>query len=145
MDENERLRQYLEAEIKAQGERLEHWARRKAEANQQMEKHQKALDHLLATLRYLKVAEGEDEPIMAEKPYGEMSIVDGTYLVLTKAGRPLHVSAIWEELRRGGKTLAAPKPTVSITGALLRDQRFRNVGGNTFILAKAVEEAEQES
>ena len=139
MEKTEGVREYLEGQIKTEMAELDRWLKQRAEADDHIAELQKKLSLLGSMAAYVRGPEGEEPapaigPSSGEGPYAGLSIGDGTFAVLRKAGRPLHVTAIWEELQRGGKQLKAPKPTVSITGALLRDERFANIGSNTFTL-----------
>jgi len=61
-----------------------------------------------------------------------MKIGDAAYEVLKEADRPLHVREIWDRISEGGVESRAKKPWVSIAAALYRDERFENLGRNTF-------------
>jgi len=151
MDETERVRQYLESQIKTHTGTLEHYLRQKAEAEEHLERLRKTLGLLEGMLEYMRQAEGQgelrlfEEGLREEQPYAEMSIADAAFEVLKQAGRPLHVTRIWEELQRGGKTLEAKKPTLSVTGALLRDERFESLGKNTFTVKEVPSDEYQKS
>ena len=138
MDETERVREYLEGQIRTHTGTLDYYLKQKAEAEENIERLRKTLGLLEGMLEYMRQAEGQrelplfEEGLEEEQPYAEMSIADAAFELLKQVGRPLHVTRIWEELQRGGKTLEAKKPTLSVTGALLRDERFENLGKNTF-------------
>jgi len=153
MDETERMRGYIEDRIAAHKSTLNHYLEQKTQAEIKIEDLTKTLELLDGMLEYMRQAEGGkagqlplvEEEMLGERPYAQMSIVDGVFEVLNRAGRPLHVTKIWAELQRGGKTLAAKRPTLSITGALLRDEHFENLGKNTFRVKEVPNDADKKS
>jgi len=142
MDQAEQVRRYIDEQIVALRSDLRIWMEQRVEAHEKITELAKTLELLGGMREYMEQAGAEkgtklplfEEGLEEEQPYAEMSIADAAFEVLKDAGRPLHVSKIWEELLRGGKTLEAKKPTFSVTGALLRDVRFENLGMNTFTL-----------
>jgi len=67
-----------------------------------------------------------------ERRFSGKSIADASGEILKEAGTPLHVSEIWKRISEGGITSRAKRPTVSVAAALIRDERFENIGRNTF-------------
>lgn len=140
MDETDQVRSYIEEQIKTTKSSLDEFLDVKSDAERHISELTKNLGLLEGMLSYLQGGvpseEGKaslvEEEIQGAQPYAEMSIADGAFQILTEAGRPLHVTRIWEELEQAGKTSKAQKPTLSVTAALLRDGRFENIGANKF-------------
>lgn len=153
MNETEQVRNYLEGQINTSKSRLKHYLGQKSEAETEVERLTKTLELLEGMLGYLKgEVPGEggqappiEEEIQGAQPYAEMSIADAAHETLKTAGRPLHVSKIWKRLQQGGKTSEAEKPILSVTGALLRDDRFENLGRNTFTIRGVPSDASEKS
>ena len=145
MNETQQVRRYLEGQINTSKSRLNHYLAQKSVAETEIGRLTKTLQLLEGMLGYLMGAEPGDEAqappgeeeIQAAQPYADMTIADAGFEILKAAGRPLHVRNIWKRLQRGGKTFEAEKPILSVTAALLRDDRFENLGRNTFTI-KAV-------
>lgn len=74
------------------------------------------------------------------KRFEGMKIADAAFQVLREAERPFHVREIWERISRGGIKSWAKKPTVSVAAALHRDERFENLGQNTFRIKGGTEQ-----
>lgn len=79
----------------------------------------------------------EDPPAPAAfEDYANLTIPQATARLLAKAGRPLHVNEIYEQLRSGGFVFSGHNPTISIAVSLNRNQRFSKVSPGTFGLAR---------
>jgi len=93
------------------------------------------LERIDAELAEFEMAEERELEMGPESDrFAGMKISDAAYQVLQEAGRGMHVSEIWEALSRGGLRLSAERPTLSVTTALLRDERFQRVGKNTYAI-----------
>jgi len=92
------------------------------------------LDVFLDELAEFDMAEQRELELGLESDrFADMTIADAAYEVLKEAGQGMHVTEIWEALSRGGLRLAAQRPTLSVTTALLRDKvRFQKVGKNLY-------------
>jgi len=152
MDDTERLRDYLQRQIGTHTDTLNYYLKQRADAEQKIDRLRRVLGLLNGMLEYMREAEGLaagevplfQEGLQEEFPYAEMTIADAAFDVLKKAGRHLHVTRIWTELQKGGKVLESNRPTLSVTGALLRDSRFENLGKNTFRLKEARTDLDQD-
>ena len=67
--------------------------------------------------------------------FEKSTIAEASETVLAEAGTPLHVTDIFRRLLAGGLQLRGHNPTVSITCALNRDEKFRRVAPATYGLA----------
>jgi len=97
--------------------------------------YQERLERIDDRLARLEMAEERELEMGPENNrFADMTIADAAYEVLKEAGRGIHVKEIWEALSRGGLRSSAQRPTLSVTTALLRDNRFRRVGKNTYAI-----------
>jgi len=81
-----------------------------------------------------------EEPEPKSTRFQGMKIADAVYEVLKEADHPLHVREIWDRISEGGVQSRAKKPWVSIAAALYRDDRFENLGRNTFQIKGGTQE-----
>ena len=85
----------------------------------------------------------EDVQLIARRAYGQigegMTIADAAFTILTRAGGgPLHLSDILNRIQDEGLAeLRGQTPQLSLASIMLRDGRFLNLGKNTWVLAAA--------
>jgi hypothetical protein len=71
----------------------------------------------------------------SEKPYAGMSAIQAAEMVLRKhSNKPLHADTITKELIDGGWFTEAAQPKQSVVGAMFRNKKFENLGGNKYRL-----------
>ena len=92
----------------------------------------------------IRPVSADDVRTIAERAYlgaTTMSLTDAAYTVLTRAGGgPLHLSAILDRIQAESLAdLRGQTPQLSLSSVLLRDERFQNLGKNSWVLA-AIEE-----
>lgn len=153
MNETDHVRSYIERQIETSKSRLGHYLGQKSEAETGITRLTETLELLEGMLSYLERPEGSKEaqaPRVKEETqgaqsYADMSIANATFEILREKGIPLHVKTIWERLEQGGKISTAHKPTLSVTAALLRDERFQNIGGNKFRIKEFPSDTNEES
>jgi hypothetical protein len=142
MSETQHVRDYLERQIASANSSLKQYLRQRSQAEDNIARLTETLELLEGTLDYLKQAEDGKEGVAprieeeAERtqPYADMTMADAAYEILKTAEGPLHVTRIWKRLQAGGKSSQAEKPVLSVTAALLRDERFENLGKNMFTI-----------
>lgn len=139
MDQEEQMREYVQRQIETVREALDQYREERATADRQITKLSENLEVLQAMLGLLTQPGGElaefaavEEGMQEPRSYTEMTIADAAFDVLRRSPGTLHVTEIWAALDKGGKTSKAERPTLSVTAALLRDERFQNMGKNRF-------------
>jgi 5-methylcytosine-specific restriction enzyme B len=75
-----------------------------------------------------------------------MSLADAAFTILSRTGGgPLHLKEIFSQVQAAGLVeTAGQTPQLSLSSALLRDERFRNLGGNMWLLAEPLLDTEGE-
>ncbi|GEM_PF-6042672 len=101
----------------------------------EIEMYRSRVDRIDARLADLERAELREFEMGAESArFAGMTIADASYELLKETGEAMHVRLIWEALSRRGLRSSAQRPTLSVTTALLRDERFERVAPNTYAI-----------
>ena len=133
----EQLRGQLEAERFAARGELQSLLATRDDLDKQINETRQYLERVEALLSFwdeskvaaLPMFKDEAEP---DKPLKDLTIADAAYAVLKEVSIPLHTKQILTAIQRGGKVISSKTPRISVSSALLRDDRFENIGGNTF-------------
>jgi hypothetical protein len=83
----------------------------------------------------------EERPAVQVGPLTGLSWSAGMMRVLQDAGRPLHVTEIWDELQAGGFRTGSRDPVRSVVAIAVRGASFVKAGPNRYALATATAEA----
>jgi len=136
---SEELKQLLKDERSAAREQLQFWIGKRDEADRRMNEARQYLEQVETLLSFFDKPKAEAVAVLMFKEEGErhsryedLSIADAAYEVLKEAGVPLHAKRILAAILMGGKVISSKTPHISVSSALLRDDRFENIGGNTF-------------
>jgi len=78
------------------------------------------------------------DKVQVDEPLKDLTIADGSYAILKEVDIPLHTKQILAALQTGGKVISSKTPRISISSALLRDDRFENIGGNTWRIKESI-------
>jgi len=149
---SEELRKRLEDELVAAREKWEFWLAKREEIKAEMSDAWQYVERLEALLSTWDKSEAEGAMLPMFKDEGErhnryedLTIAGAAYEVLKEVNVPLHAKRILAAIVMGGKVISSKTPLISVTSTLIRDDRFENIGGNTWRIKDSVREVDEKS
>jgi MoxR-like ATPase/predicted RNA-binding protein with PUA-like domain len=102
------------------------------------------LDILMNVMHtYTTTRTAQSAPIAPSNERRHLTFADAAYLILSRAGGgPLTLSEITQQIQEEELVeTRSQTPQLTLSSAMLRDERFQNLGRNTWVLAMLVDEA----